>query len=191
MNNHVCPVWVGYLLINPLRKCFQDPEKIFGDYVKPGMNVIDFGCAMGYFSLPLARIVGDCGKVYCFDIQESMLAKIGKRASKAGLSCTIEPVLIDPMNNQVEEYANTADFTLLFAVAHEVPDRRKLFADLYIMMKNEGILLFAEPQGHVTDVSFNESVRFSEEAGFIQINSLYIRKSHSVLLKKQADCTGI
>ncbi|MBN2519238.1 MAG: hypothetical protein JXB17_01935, partial [Bacteroidales bacterium] len=73
---HLCPVWVGYFLINPLRKLFQSPNKILGPYIMPGMKMIDFGSAMGYFSIPMAKTAGKTGKVYCLDIQQKMLEKL-------------------------------------------------------------------------------------------------------------------
>ena len=69
---HVCPYWIGYFLINPFRKYIHNPQEILGEYIKPGMKVIDYGCAMGYFSLPMAKMVGESGKVYGFDIQDKM-----------------------------------------------------------------------------------------------------------------------
>ena len=80
MAEHVCPVWVGYLLASPLRKIFQNPDKILSAYVKEGMKVLDIGCAMGFFSLPMARMVGSGGKVICVDIQPNMLSSLKKRA---------------------------------------------------------------------------------------------------------------
>jgi len=58
MAEKVCPVWVGYLLASPIRKLFQNPPKILSPYVENGMKVLDIGCVMGFFSLPLARMVG-------------------------------------------------------------------------------------------------------------------------------------
>ncbi|QTA83790.1 SAM-dependent methyltransferase domain-containing protein [Desulfonema limicola] len=63
MSKRVCPIWIGYLLLNPIIKLYQNPEKILSPYVSEGMTVLDMGCAMGYFSLPLARMVGTGGKV--------------------------------------------------------------------------------------------------------------------------------
>jgi 2-polyprenyl-3-methyl-5-hydroxy-6-metoxy-1,4-benzoquinol methylase len=68
-NKHLFPWWAGYLLINPLRKFSLDPDRILGKYIKKGMTVIDAGCAMGYFSLPAAKIVGSSGLVLCVDMQ--------------------------------------------------------------------------------------------------------------------------
>ncbi len=85
MAGNVCPHWVGYLLASPLRRLFQNPHKILGPYVEAGMTALDIGCAMGFFSLPLARMVGETGKIVCVDVQEKMLSSLqsgrGKQAS--------------------------------------------------------------------------------------------------------------
>ena len=93
MAGKVCPHWVGYLLASPLRRLFHNPRKILGPYVEPGMTVLDIGCAMGFFSLPLARMIGKRGKVVCVDAQENMLVSLQKRARKAGLADRIIPHL--------------------------------------------------------------------------------------------------
>ena len=90
MAERVCPVWVGYLLASPVRKLFQNPKKILAPYVEDGMKVLDVGCAMGFFSLPLARMIGSNGKVICVDVQEKMIKSLEKRAQKAGLANRIE-----------------------------------------------------------------------------------------------------
>lgn len=82
-NLQICPWWMGYALLIPLRKLGQDPFKILNPYVKTGMMIMDYGSAMGYFSLPMAKMVGDKGKVYCVDIQKKMLEKLQQRARKA------------------------------------------------------------------------------------------------------------
>jgi hypothetical protein len=56
---HVCPWWGGYFIDNPLRRLLHDPEKILRTYVKPGMTVMDIGCGMGFFSIAMAKIVGE------------------------------------------------------------------------------------------------------------------------------------
>ncbi|MBW1912872.1 MAG: methyltransferase type 11, partial [Deltaproteobacteria bacterium] len=62
MAKMVCPPWIGYLLLSPLRKFFENPDKMFGPYVREGMTVMEPGCGMGYFTLPLARMVGPEGQ---------------------------------------------------------------------------------------------------------------------------------
>jgi len=36
MSEAVCPWWMGYVLLNPIRRLIQNPEKILGAYVSKG-----------------------------------------------------------------------------------------------------------------------------------------------------------
>jgi ubiquinone/menaquinone biosynthesis C-methylase UbiE len=47
------------------------------------MNVLDVGCGMGFFSLPIARLVGETGRVVCVDLQARMIKCLLRRAKKA------------------------------------------------------------------------------------------------------------
>ena len=161
---HICPWWLGYTFLLPIRKYQHNPQRILGPYVKEGMIVMDYGCAMGYFSIPLARMTGAKGTVYCVDIQEKMLAKLQKRAVKYNVSSVIKLLQAGKNFNPVE-LLEKLDFVLLFAVVHEVPDKNQLFRDLYKMLKPGGSILFAEPKGHVKPVDFKKSLQFAKEAG--------------------------
>jgi ubiquinone/menaquinone biosynthesis C-methylase UbiE len=185
MDNSVCPWWLGYLLACPVRKLINNPDKIVGPFVKPGMKIIDYGSGMGYFSLPMAKMVGNTGKVFCFDIQEKMLEHLVDKAEKAGIKNIIEPRLITDGSEAYKNMEQVADFGLLYAVAHEVPDRGKLFITLASMIKPKGRLLFAEPQGHVTHKDFEESVALAEKAGFIKVDVRPDKKCFSILLEKK------
>ncbi|MHB9030629.1 MAG: methyltransferase type 11, partial [Candidatus Latescibacterota bacterium] len=63
MSRHICPVWLGRFQTSPLRRRFQNPDAILRPYVKSGMWALDVGCAMGYYSFPLAEMVGEHGRV--------------------------------------------------------------------------------------------------------------------------------
>ncbi len=184
MDCHVCPYWIGYFLINPFRKYVHNPQEILGEYIRPGMKVIDYGCAMGYFSLPMAEMVGKSGKVYCFDIQDKMLDKLTRRAKKAGVDGIIDPVLINHQNNVFDEMNGIADFALLFAVVHEVPDKEMLFANLHAIMKPKGLMLFSEPAGHVSLKEFKKSVSLADDLGFDPLHPLEIKRSHAILMER-------
>ena len=84
--NHVCPWWLCYTFDNPLRRLFQNPDEMMAPYVKKGFTVIDIGPGMGYFTIPLLKLVGKDGKVIALDIQEKMLALLKRRAVKAGVA---------------------------------------------------------------------------------------------------------
>jgi ubiquinone/menaquinone biosynthesis C-methylase UbiE len=187
MAQHVCPVWMGYVLASPTRKLFQNPAKILRSYVNEGMTVLDIGCAMGFFSLPLARMVGSGGKVICVDIQERMLRLIEKRARKTGLSGRIETLICNDKSLGLDNIKETADFALAFAVVHEVSDPAGFFSEICGAMKPAGRLLAAEPRGRVSERDFDRTVSVAEQNGFIVMERPQIRSSRAVVLQKVSD----
>lgn len=182
MAKRVCPVWVGYLLASPLRKLFQNPKKILGPYVNEGMNVLDIGCAMGFFSLPMAEMVGHQGKIYCIDVQEKMIATLIKRAKKAGLSDNIEARVCPSDSLGLKDLSEQIDFAVASAVVHEVPSAESFFSEVYTALKPSGRLLVAEPKGHVSQDNFEITESQAKQAGFNVINRPQISRSLSVLL---------
>ncbi|MFH1653797.1 MAG: methyltransferase domain-containing protein [Pseudomonadota bacterium] len=63
---------------------FLNPDKIVSEFgVGEGMSVADFGSGAGYFTILLGRLVGENGRVYALDVQETALdsVKIKARAT--------------------------------------------------------------------------------------------------------------
>lgn len=185
MAEKVCPVWVAYLLASPIRKLSQNPQKILKPFVKDKMKVLDIGCAMGFFSLPLARMVGSDGKVICVDMQEKMINSLKKRANKAGLSNIIETRLCSKNSLGLDNLTEKIDFALAFAVVHEVPDTSTFFSEISKALKQNGKLLIAEPKGHISEKDFKTSISEAEKNNLKVIDSPQISRSLTVLLEKK------
>ncbi len=183
--NGVCPAWVGYFLASPIRKLIHSPHTILSSYVKEGMTVLDIGCGMGFFSIPLAKMVGNTGKVICVDMQEKMLKGLAKRVQKAGVSTRIETRLCSQDTIGLQDLAEKIDFALAFAVVHEVPDPASFFAELFATMVPSGRVLLAEPKGRVSEEEFTNTLSMAQEQGFTMMKTLQILRSRSVLLGKE------
>ena len=187
--HHVCPVWIGYLLASPTRKLFQNPRKILEPYVNEAMTVADIGCAMGFFSLPLARMVGPNGKVICVDVQEKMIRSLEKRAQKAGLSGRIETRICNDGSLGLDNFEEKIDFALASAVVHEVLDAAGFFSEIHKAMKPAGRLLVAEPKGHVSENDFERTISIAKHNGFVESGRPQIKRSRAVLLQKCSNKT--
>ena len=185
MAQHVCPVWVGRLSLSPLRRFVHNPPKIFGRYVQKGTTVLDVGCAMGFFTLPMARFVGSAGKVVCVDLQEKMLHSLRQRALRAGLADRIEPRLCSSDSLFLDGLDSSIDFALVFAVVHEVPDVGKLFTELSLALKSGASVLFVEPKGHVSAEEFEQYLSLGKEVGFTELERPRVWRCRAVLLSKQ------
>jgi ubiquinone/menaquinone biosynthesis C-methylase UbiE len=185
----VCPWWVGYLLLSPLRRWAQNPRKILEPHVEPGMTVLDVGCAMGFFTLDLVRLVGQDGRVVAVDLQPRMLQTLVKRARRVGLSERIETRECGDHDLEIGDLEGGVDFALAFAVAHEVPDGSGFMAQLHRALRPGGRLLLAEPRGHVKRADFDATVVAAEQAGFEVVERPTIRGSHTVLLVKPSQAS--
>ena len=185
MAHGACPWWLGFLLSCPLRRRLHDPERILGPHVRPGQTALDVGCAMGFFTLPLARLVGPSGRVVAVDLQERMVRTLRKKAAQAGLAGRVETRVCPRDSLGVDDLAGRVDFALAFAVVHEVPDPAALFAQLKATLAPTGHLLVAEPSGHVREAPFEATVSAAREAGLTPLERPAIRHSRAVLLGLQ------
>jgi len=185
MAHTVCPWWLGYFLLNPLRRLRQDPRKVLSPYVRPAMTVLEPGPGMGFFTLELARLVGDAGRVVAVDVQPRMLASLRRRAARYGLERRIETRLASGASLGVDDLAGDVDFILAFAVVHELPDAAAFLAQAARVLKPSGQLLVAEPRLHVSQSHFDATVRAAEAAGLREEARPAIAGSRSVLLARQ------
>jgi ubiquinone/menaquinone biosynthesis C-methylase UbiE len=175
---HVCPWWLCFTFDNPVRKIIHDPIKIINPYVHQGDTVIDIGPGMGYFSIPMAELVGSTGRVTAIDIQPKMLSAIVNRAQKKGVADRIKTHLAGPDSIGFHE---KADFILAFWMVHEVPDQKKFLSEIRDLMKPDGLFLLVEPLLHVSRKNFARMVEMAEELGFVIKESPEIRMSQSTL----------
>lgn len=182
MAKHVCPWWLAYAFDNPLRRIFHKPEEMFAPYLREGMTAIDLGCGMGYFSISMARMVGETGKVISVDLQQQMLDSLMQRAKKTGVAGRITPLLCD--ENNIGNH-NEVDFALAFWMAHETPDERRFLTQVQTILKKTGTLLLAEPKLHVTGDNFQKMLNIAQEIGLRRIGSPLISLSHAALFEKQ------
>jgi len=166
MSERACPVWMGWLLASPVRKLFQNPNKILGPFIQPGMIVLEPGSAMGFFSLPAAKLVGPNGKVICIDLQSGMLKRLSQRLTKADLAARVETRHCSETSLKLEDLKATVDFAFAIAVVHEVPNQEAFFREIAQALKPHAKFLFAEPKGHVTVEAFQQSLNYAKNCGF-------------------------
>ena len=169
---------------NPLiRKLFRNQRPVL--LTEEGMTALDIGCAMGFFSLPLARMVGEMGKVVCVDAQEKMLGSLRKRARQAGLDCRIIPHLCRKDSLALNAFEKKIDFALVFAVVHEAPDAFHFFSEVSRALKPGAKCLVAEPKMHVSGDDFAKTLALASDNGFRQAGRPKIAWSRAALLVKR------
>jgi len=180
-SHHVCPWWYAYTFDNPLRQLIHNPDTMLGDYVKPGMTVMDVGCGMGYFTIGMARLVGDSGRIIAIDLQQKMLDIMIRRSTKKGLDRRIVPVRAQPDSIN---YNEPVDFILAFWMVHETPDPETFFKQAVSVLKPSAKLFYVEPAFHVPEKRFREILAAAEKSGLTVSRDLAVRFSRGALLQK-------
>ena len=153
-------------------------------HVRPGMVVLEPGPGMGFFTLELARMVGSTGRVIAVDIQPRMLAGLRRRAARAGLADRIEMRQATKDSLGLSDLMSAVDFTLAFAVVHEMPSADWFFRQAAYVAKPQSRLLLVEPKGHVRLPRFEDELRVARDAGFMTVESDGIHGSHTALLER-------
>lgn len=115
--------------------------------LKEGMSVFDVGCGNGFFALPAAKIVGNKGIVYGFDLSQEMLDALNLRAEKAGINNIVtfkvskEGIDFSEIDFQVN---SEIDFIIMANILHEVPNLDNFLDNYLKWLKVGGYLLIIE-----------------------------------------------
>ena len=100
------------------------------------LNVADFGCGYGTFTIPAARIIG--GKIYAIDIDPEMIKTVESKAKKSSLN-NIVPILRDFMTKGSGLEDLSVNYVMLFNILHaENPEN--LLKEAYRILRLGGRL---------------------------------------------------
>ncbi len=153
---------------------------MLGPYIEKGMKVMDVGCGMGFFSIGMAKMVGDEGKVFSIDLQQKMLEVTQKRALRAGISERIFPHRCHQDKLGLKE---KVDFILTFWMVHEVNNKKSFFSELHSNLSPGGKILTAEPKMHVSPEAFQKTLEIAQSSALRLCGQPAIRFSLTALFE--------
>lgn len=123
--------------------------------LKSGQVFGDFGCGIGFFSIPAAKLVGDEGHVIAMDISEDMLEGLNER-------------LDDDYKNRVtltrEGIEHSClDVAMISTVLHEVDDPQLFLIEASASLRPGGKIAVVEWMKEKMDQGPQYSIRISEK----------------------------
>ncbi len=78
--------WLAFQLMRcvmNIRKRFRNiEEEISLAGIEPGLYILDFGCGLGFNTIPAAKVVGDTGRIFALDLSEQALKIIREKIRK-------------------------------------------------------------------------------------------------------------
>lgn len=109
--------------------------------IKEGSVVLDIGCGAGFDLIVASRLTGDTGRVYGVDLTPEMVARAQANLAALGIK-NAEVILIS--SEQLPFPDNSVDVVISNGVINLSPDKPRLFAEIYRVLKLGGRLQFAD-----------------------------------------------
>lgn len=103
--------------------------------VHAGCTVADVGAGTGYFALPLAKAVGEAGRVFAVDAEPEMLARIQSKLPAVGIT-NLECIPGEASATGLS--AACCDLVFLANVWHEVDDASAVLAETRRILRTQG-----------------------------------------------------
>lgn len=130
----------------------QPPEIVFNAIgLKPGMTIGEIGAGRGRYTVLLASKVGQTGKVFANDIDESSLAYLRGRCRRLSLS-NVE-IIVGEMDNPLFTN-NSLDMAIMVLVYHMIENPDNLLLNLKRSLKPGSKLVILDPRDEEIDREF-------------------------------------
>jgi len=137
----------GYIarMEEPSRAAWQKPDEVVRALgLRPGQAACDVGAGPGYFSLRLARAVGEAGHVYAVDVEPRILSVLRDRVQSSNAR-NVTPVLSLPDDALLP--AASCDLILIVDTYHHFPD-----GPAYLRRLSRAL----RPGGRIANVDFHK-----------------------------------
>jgi ubiquinone/menaquinone biosynthesis C-methylase UbiE len=148
-------------LVRESRQREEDCETMLAALnVRPGQTVCDMGCGNGFYTLPLAKLVGDDGRVIAVDIQREMLGLLKDRAAADKID-NIDYLLGTVVDPKLEP--NSVDLMLMVDVYHEFSHPEQMLKAIRVSLKPGGRVALVEFRAEDPKVPIKELHKMSKQ----------------------------
>lgn len=111
--------------------------------IRSGQTILDFGCGYGAYTIPVAKIVMEQGRVYALDKDKEALDALMQRGESAGLKNIYRIETSGELETGLTD--ESVDVVLLFDVFHsfyfpKTDDRKRLLVEIRRVMKPSAFL---------------------------------------------------
>ncbi|MFC1595144.1 class I SAM-dependent methyltransferase [Patescibacteria group bacterium] len=124
---------------------FLSPDQVLDAIEAHGdMKIADFGSGPGFFTIPIAQLLGEEGKVYAFDIQKSALEAIRSHARILNIY-NIETFWTDLELPEATKLKNESiDLVLLHNILFQAEAKNQVINEAERILKNNGRAVVVE-----------------------------------------------
>jgi len=122
---------------NICRSLFRPPARFLAKYVSPGNTAVDLGCGPGYFTLPMAKIVGARGRVHAIDFDPKAIERVKRKADRQGINGLINAQAVSASEIDFIE-TGSVDFVLAEGLLCCMKDHAGAVRQIQRILKEDG-----------------------------------------------------
>ena len=143
---------------------FVNPQTIVDQLeITPGITVADFGCGAGFFSLPIAKKIGEEGRVYALDVLPDKLESVESQAKMLNLTNIItQRVNLEVLGGSKLE-AESVDWVIMKDILFQNKGKEKILAEAKRILKKGGQALIIEWNKEDTNIGPEKELRIFKE----------------------------
>ncbi len=177
------------------REDLETPERVLDALnIQPGDVIADVGAGSGYFTVRLARRVGEEGKVYAVDIQEEMLKLIRQKIDRLQLS-NVQLTLGETADPKLPPGA--IDLVFIVDAYHEFQRPIALMKRLAESLKPNGRAMIIEYKAEYEAIRALHKMEESQIVSELKLAGLVLfrrfdilENQHMLIFKKAGDIAG-
>lgn len=144
---------------------FANPDEVISQLeIKKGMVVADFGCGAGYFSLAVAKTVGEEGVVYALDVLPAKLESVESQAKGLGLTNIITQRVNLEKTGGAKLSNDTIDLVIMKDMLFQNQNKQVVMEEAKRVLKPKGRLLVVEWKPEDASIGPEVNMRISKEA---------------------------
>jgi len=120
-----------------IRDFLRPRKKILSEVgLKPGFQVLDYGCGPGSYVVGASELVGKTGKIYALDIHSLAIQRV-KEIIRAKSLKNVETILSDCKTGLPDK---SIDTVFLYDIVHDLSHPSEVLKEIYRVLKPAGIL---------------------------------------------------
>lgn len=143
---------------------FSNPENIVEKLeLQDGSVVADFGCGSGYFSLPIAKKIGEQGVVYSLDILPQSLETVISKAKSAGFNNIITKRVNLEKEGGSRLPDSSCDWVIMKCILFQNKNKEIILTEASRILKKGGKVLIIEWNMKDSTIGPEINLRISKE----------------------------
>lgn len=173
---------------------FLNPQTVLNQLdIKASYQVAHFGCGHGYFTIPMAQMVGKDGRIFAIDILNEALIEVEVRAEQSGLTNieTLKGNLEVPGGSKLP--FDAMDIVLLANILFQSQKKSDIIKEARRVLKPGGELIIIDWQTTSSTltsdsgwrISPDEAQQLAQEQNFAFIRSFDAGNYHYGLLLRK------